>query len=90
MVHRTKEQLPHFPQAFSLVPLSIVRDQPSLLRQGVGMWEALVHSGRTLEVACFVDHIVHLVGIGCSKRKDFGSWDRILLADVYLEATIYC
>jgi hypothetical protein len=47
------------------------------------MWEALVHSGRTLEGAYFVDHIVRLVGIGCSKRKDFGSWDRILLADVY-------
>jgi hypothetical protein len=47
------------------------------------MWEALVHSSRTLEGAYFADHIVRLVGIGCSKRKDFGSWDRILLADVY-------
>jgi hypothetical protein len=91
VVHHKKEQTRHSPQVFLLVLISTARDQPLSLRRVVDMWEALGRSGRTLvEVACFADHIVCPVGIGYSRRKDFGSWGRILLVAVYLEATAYC
>jgi hypothetical protein len=85
-----KEPLSHSLQAVLSVPISIAKDRSLLLQRVVDTSEALVRWGRTLVVACFVDHIGRLVGIDCNKRKDFGSWDRILLVDVYLEATIYC
>jgi hypothetical protein len=88
--HHTKEQLPHSPQVFLWVRISIAKDQPLLLQRVADKSGALVHSDRTLGVACFADHIVRLVGIGCSKRKDFGSLDRILLVVVCSKATAYC
>lgn len=85
-----KEQVRYSPRVSLLVPISIVKDRPWLRPLEVGTLGALLHWGRTLVVACFADHIAHPVGIGCSRRKDFGSWGRISLVAVYLEATIYC
>jgi len=85
--HHKKEQLRHSLQVFLSVPISIAKDQPLLRPPVVDTSGALVHWGHTLVVvACFADHIVLPVGIGCSRQKDFGSWGRILLVVVYLEA----
>jgi hypothetical protein len=76
-------------QVFLLVPISIVKDQPLLLQQVVDKLGALVHLGRTLEVACFADRIVGFVGMNCSTRRDSDSWGRILLVAVCSEATTH-
>jgi hypothetical protein len=77
------------PQVFSSVLISLVKDQPLLLQQVAGMLEALVHSGRTLEVAYIADHIVFLVGVNCSTTTGSDIRDRILLVAFSSEATVY-
>ena len=86
-----KEQVRHFLRVSLLVPISIVKDRPLLRPLEVGTLGALLHWGHTsVVVACFAGHIAHPVGIGCSRRKGFGSWGHMSLVAVYLEATIYC